>query len=513
MKRREFLRTAGCGAMGATTLINTLANLKMMNGLLNSNSYDANNFNDYKALVCISFNGGLDSYNTLIPRGTTTGGDNGFNEYKTLRSDLAIANVNDVWALNNPALVAHRGISSAYNSFGVHTAMPEVQTLFNQGKLAFMANIGTLVEPITNYQQYNSGLKKIPLGLYSHSDQWQQWQTSLPQSRESLGFGGRVADLLYSSNSNQQVSMNISLAGKNSFQRGKEISEYAVGQDVSSNNVGFVGLPSWYSNSGLLTHLRDEAIRDMSTDYYTNLMKKTYATTTKSVMSSFEVFKDALTKVPTITTSFPDSEISRDLLAVAKIMSVRTFMGVKRQIFFVDFGGWDMHDNLVTGLNNRLPMVSRALKAFYDVTVELGIADKVTTFTISDFARTATSNGQGSDHGWGGNSMVMGGAVNGNKIFGAFPKMDATLPTTSNNTNTQLRSISNRGNFIPAVGTDELYAELALWYGVSPSDLCYALPNLGNFYTYSTNNYPLGLMNFSGTSISTNDRPQGCLTF
>ena len=146
---------------------------------------------------------------------------------------------------------------------------------------------------------------------------------------------------------------------------------------------------------------------------------------------------------------------------------------------------------------------SQALKAFYDSTVELGIADKVTTFTISDFARTITSNGQGSDHAWGGNTIVMGDAVNGGKIYGGYPQM---------NVSSNPRNISFRGNFIPAVATDELYAELALWYGVSPSDLCYALPNIGNFYSYAPGVYPLGLMNMSG-GISNVDRPQTCLTY
>jgi uncharacterized protein (DUF1501 family) len=163
-----------------------------------------------------------------------------------------------------------------------------------------------------------------------------------------------------------------------------------------------------------------------------------------------------------------------------------------------------MHSDLVDGLNDKLLEVSQAMTAFYDATVEMGIADKVTTFTISDFARTITSNGLGSDHAWGGNTMVMGGAVNGGKIYGAFPKMDVV------NYN---RNVSFRGNYIPSISTDELYGELALWYGVSPYDLCYVLPNLSNFYSYSPSNYPVGFMNFNGTSISTENLPQNCLTY
>ena len=162
-----------------------------------------------------------------------------------------------------------------------------------------------------------------------------------------------------------------------------------------------------------------------------------------------------------------------------------------------------MHDDLLTGLDSKLPVVSQALKAFYDATVELGVANQVTSFTISDFARTITSNGKGSDHAWGGNQIVMGGAVNGGKILGAYPKMNTSYPL----------NVSFRGNFIPAVSTDEFYAELALWYGISPSDLCYVLPNIGNFYSYAPGQYPLGFMNFNGTAISTENFPQNCLTY
>ena len=203
--------------------------------------------------------------------------------------------------------------------------------------------------------------------------------------------------------------------------------------------------------------------------------------------------------------TFDNNNLSKDLQAVAKVMSVSKEMGAKRQIFFVNYGGWDMHDNLLGGLNTRLEVVSKALSNFYQATVNLGIANKVTTFTISDFARTITSNGLGSDHGWGGNTMVMGGAVNGGKIFGRYPRMDVG--------NSNQQNVSFRGNFIPAVSTDEMYAELALWYGVSPYDLCYVLPNLSNFYSYNPNNYPIGFMNFAGTTISNDDKPLGCLTY
>ena len=500
MNRRNFLKQAGCVGMGSTTLLSTLTNLTSFNGLVGKQPNGAAYPTDYKALVCILLSGGVDSYNMLIPMGVNAGGDNGFNEYKAIRTDLSVLNP---IALTNPQCVGFRGIACNYGAYGVHPQMTGVRDLFNSGKLAFMSNIGTLVEPILTKSEFESGLKKLPLGLYSHSDQIMQWQTSVPQSRDALGFGGRMADLLNAANANQEVSMNISLAGKNAFQRGKDISEYAISNNVEPNRVGFEALPSWWGNSGYLTDLRNSTMDSLVSQTYANLMQKTYSSSTKTATAAFALFKEALKKVPTITTAFPTSRLATDLLAIAKIISVRNELGAKRQIFFVNYGGWDMHDDLLSGLDDKLPVVSQALKAFYDATVELGVADRVTSFTISDFARTITSNGKGSDHAWGANQIVMGGAVNGGKIMGAYPKMDINYPL----------NVSFRGNYIPAVSTDEFYAELALWYGVSPSDLCYVLPNIGNFYSYSPGQYPIGFMNFNGTTISSDNLPQNCLTY
>lgn len=504
MKRRDFLKlSAGCGFMGSTTLFNTLGSLKAVNGLLQPTSI-APPPTDYKALVCILLAGGIDSFNMLIPRGTTTSGDNGFNEYKAIRTDLAFQNLTDFLPLTNPQCVGVRGQNCAYGSFGVHPGLAELQQLFNNGKLAFMSNIGTLVEPIANETEFDSGLKKIPLEIYSHSDQIMQWQTSVPQSRDAVGVGGRLADLLHASNTYQEISMNISLAGKNVFQQGQNIAEYSIRNDINASNVGFTPVPSWWGSSGLINTLRSSTIDSLVSETYSNLLHQTYSSTAKSSIEAFGVFKEALQYVPSLSTAFPTTTLGKDLAAVARLLSVRNQLGTKRQIFFVTLGGWDMHDDLIGGLSRGLPAVSQAMKAFYDATVELGIADKVTTFTISDFARTITSNGLGSDHAWGGNSIVMGGAVNGGKIYGAYPSMAI---------DSNPKNISFRGNFIPAVSTDEFYAELALWYGVSPYDLCYVLPNLGNFYSYSPENYPVGFMNFSGTTISNDDLPQNCLTY
>lgn len=484
MKRRDFIKHASCGAMGAGTLLSTLTSLGSVNGAVKKETTSPPE--DYKAIVCILLAGGMDSYNVLIPNGNGSNGDNGLAEYNAIRTDLAITNP---LALNNPLANSFRGRLSPYQSFGVHPGMTGVRDLYNTGKLSFLSNIGTLVEPVADSTAYQNSATKLPLGIYSHADQIMQWQTSVPQSRDALGVGGRIADLLNASNQNEAISMNLSFAGRNIFQRGNNITEYSLSNDIDPNKVGFETLPNW-GNTGLLTELRNNAIDSMANEVYANVLKNTLGTTTKTSIAAFELLSQALQKVPSIPQGsypYPNSNLGRDLEAIAKMISVRQEIGAKKQIFFVTVGGWDMHDNLVTGLAGKLPDVSSALRAFYNATEQLGVQNNVTTYTISDFARTVTSNGQGSDHAWGGNMMVMGGSVNGGKVFGSYPKM---------NLDNNPHSVSFRGNFIPAISTDEMYAELALWYGVAPGQLPYVLPNLSNFYSYSSSNKPVGFMNY-----------------
>jgi len=501
LNRRKFIKDSTCAAMGTTAIWNSIANLGAFNGLAGSDS-TVTDAGDYKALVCVMLSGGADTFNILMPTGMGEGGDVGYLHYEGIRTNLAIPQ-NEILGFNNANLVGHQNFTSAYNSYGVHPAMADMKAVFDAGDLAFISNIGTLVEPLASNDEYRNSNKKRPLGIGSHSDQRMQWQTSVPQSRNALGVAGRMADLIRVQNENQAISMNISLAGKNRFQSGQDVVEYAISDNLNPSNIGFRGVNT--GNRSFLTQVRNEAVDDIVAHTYQNLLQQTMGNLTKQSVDSFQQFREALETAPPINTPFnTDNGFARDLAAIAKVISIRQSLGVKRQIFFLDAGGWDMHDNLLGSLAQRLPLINEGLKQFYDALGELGMKDNVTTFTASDFARTITSNGQGSDHAWGGNHMVMGGAVKGNTIYGAYPSMNIY----ENPMNT-----SFRGSFVPAVSIDEFYAELALWYGVSPVDLCYVLPNLGNFYSYSAGNYPIGFMDFAGTSICTTDQPYNCLSY
>lgn len=456
ISRRKFITQAGCAAMGSTTLFSSLANLSLVNKLIGTSSTPPS---DYKALVCILLAGGNDSFNMLVPR---SGG--AYDDYAATRSDLALP-VESLLDLNYT--------DGNGKQFGAHPSMAGVQQMFNNGELAYVSNVGTMIEPIANSTEYFSGLKKLPLGLFSHSDQIQQWQTAIPQSREAIGWGGRMADIVKTMNTNQGISMNISLSGRNVFQSGNTVLEYSI-SNKGDGVEGIEPINIWKSDSGLINSIRTEAVTDMATHMYANIFKQTLGELTNQSMESIEIFQNAINGVQPFSTNFSDHYLSQNLKMVARTIAAKDDLGMNRQTFFMTIGGWDHHNELLASQEYLLAVVSNAIKEFFDALKEIGLENEVTLFTVSDFARTLTSNGKGSDHAWGGNAIVAGGAVNGQQIYGEYPD----LFLSGNDL-----IINGRGNLIPTTSADEYFAELALWFGISPSDLPTILPNITNFYS------------------------------
>ncbi len=464
ISRRQFLGEASCSAVGSMAFLSSVLNLGAINTLA-ARPHILANTGDYKAMVCILLAGGCDTHNVLVPTETSE-----YNAYVATRGSLALS------LSANPAQLLPLNFNNGGKTYAVHAGMTKVRDMFNAGDLSFMANIGTLIEPIANKAEYDSGLKKIPLGLYSHSDQIMQWQTSVPQSRSAVGVAGRIADLLHDMNTIPEISLNISLSGKNRFQSGNMYNEYSISRSTTAANIGFTPFPSYWSDAGYKTALKNNAIKSMVEQQYANVFQQTIGTLTKQSIESIEKFRIALENVVPLNTPFSTSGLSQDLKKIAELISVRSFLGASRQIFYVTYGGWDHHDNVINNQNAMLPVLSNAMAEFNDSLKEIGMHDKVVTFTISDFARTLTSNGNGSDHAWAGNQMVMGGPIAGTKVYGTYP----SLALTNNDFN-----LSSRGRMLPTTSVDQFYAEMALWYGVSPNDLDYVLPNLCNFYSSS----------------------------
>ncbi|MDG2449629.1 MAG: DUF1501 domain-containing protein [Saprospiraceae bacterium] len=460
--RRRFLGTASCAAIGSTTFFSTLFNLGMANEAAGrAVKSSLNPSDDYKALVCILLAGGNDSFNMLVPTDNSA-----YNAYSTTRSNQA---------LTQNSLLGLTHLTGGMPSLGVHPSMPEVQQLYNSGSLAFLSNVGTLVEP-TSKAQFENESVSLPLGLFSHADQIQQWQTSVPQTRSSSGWGGRMSDILQSMNNNQNISMNISLSGRNIFQSGNQSSEYTI----NPSGTGSIGIEG-YNGDSALDMIRTTAVDNLLEDQYVDIFKKTYADVSRNAQKSHEQFSSAIGGVA-LNTPFSTSRLSQSMQMVAKTIAARNTLDVCRQTFFITFGGWDHHDELLNNQAGMLTVVSKALNEFNTAMTELGVGDNVTTFTISDFARTLTSNGNGTDHAWGGNVMVMGGKVNGGRTYGNYPSLSLNSSLDVGN-----------GVLIPELSTDEYFAELAQWYGVSNTDINTIFPNLTNFYTPS-NQAPIGFM-------------------
>ncbi len=464
MSRRNFLGTASCAAVGSTTFLSSILNLGLANSLAGMVRPTLSTGGDYKALVCILLAGGNDSFNMLVPRN----GSN-YSEYAIARSNLALPQ-GDLLPINYT--------DSNGKQFGLHPAMPELQSLFNNNKLAFISNVGTLVEPISK-SQYLNGSIPVPVGLLSHADQIQQWQTSIPQSRSSKGWGGRMADILHAGNSNQNISMNISLSGTNIFQVGNSSTEYAIRASAG----GSVGINVLQGTSSLDMALKS-GTESLLAQQYQDIFKSTFTNKINDSQANHEEFSAAISQVPALTTSFSNNPLSANMELIARTIAARDTLNMSRQTFFVNFGGWDHHDGVLDNQMAMLSVVSKALAEFQAAMEELGVADCVTTFTASDFGRTLSSNGNGSDHAWGGNVMVMGDSVKGGEVYGNYPSL-------------ALDGDDDIGGAIllPSISTDEYFAELSKWFGVSNGDLSYVLPNIGNFYDPNNSSLPIGFMN------------------
>ncbi len=457
--RRDFIGTMPCMAIGTTTLFSSLINLKAINTIMNSTSVAAG---DYKALVCVLLSGGNDSFNMLVPRGNAE-----YGEYAAVRSNLAIP---------QQSLLPITSTKSDGRTYGLNPNLPKIKGLFDNGNMAFISNVGTLVEPATKAGIDNKTVK-VPLGLLSHSDQVMHWQTAFPQERVGKGWGGKMADILKSQNAANGVSMNISLGGNNVFQRGDTVTEYAINNDGGVSILGYnVQLPFF--------EVMTEDVNDILNKQYEDVFKDSYKGVLKRSVESNETFNQAVANVPEFVTQFSQSNLSENLKMVAKTIAARNDLGAKRQIFFVELGGFDNHDELINNHGNLMGILDNAFSEFYAATEEMGISDCITTYTISDFSRTLTSNGNGTDHAWGGNAMVMGGAVKGKNMYGDYPILDLGSDV----------NLDNRGILMPTTGADEYFAELALWFGISPNDLSLILPNIGNFYDVGSSNAPMGFL-------------------
>lgn len=466
--RRSFLKGASCAGLGFLSYASTITSLKAMNAAAISNS-TVRNSNDYKAIVVFFKFGGNDSFNTLVPYDQPR-----YDEYYMSRGNIGLLR-------NNLRPITLASSDPDDREYGLHPRLPKLQELFNAKKLAFTANVGTLVKPI-NKTQYDNGID-LPVGLYSHNDQQEMWQTSMPDQRTAIGWGGRISDLINDmQNSAENVSMLISLGGTNIFQTGNKFSEYSITQNGS---VGFTG---YGSQSKHIDIGRTRAMKSFMEDNYKDIFKKTYAELMRSSRDANTDFSSAINNAPNFG-GFSNADFGQQLKMIAQTISVRQELNFQRQIFFIGVGGWDHHKDLLTLHDDRLGYIDSDLKAFQDAMESIAIDDNVLLLQLSEFGRTISSNDTGTDHAWGGHVYSMGGVnlIDGGLVHGVYPSLDLSSPDNPLNA-------ESRGRMIPGISTDEYFGEVARWFGVDAANLPYVFPNIGEFYDYLNVKHPVGFL-------------------
>lgn len=452
---------------------------------------------DYRALVCVYLAGANDSFNFFVPRDSEASGS-WYDAYRNARGGV-FSDTNPTGlalGFNDLLPVSPSNQSSA---FGLHPACSDftlddgtntqthsgLQSLFNSGKAAFVANVGTLVQPIT-LDEYNAGAPR-PAQLFSHNDQALLWELGLTDTNSPLasyGWGGRVAASGGFSPLANGLSPNISIAGASRFVVGDGIFPYQMGTQG-------VDLLDQYQTNGASNNnypaARRAVLDSLLSAAQSDPFGREYATVTRRSLSVGEQLYGALESPDgTLSTLFPATSIGSQLAMVARMIKLsRNTLGAQRQVYYVRFGSFDLHDGMfaagqpvaTSGHGALLTELNQALGAFWAALGEAGAQDDVTAFTMSDFGRTLSSNGNGSDHAWGGHQLVLGGRVDGNKLYGRMPLMQIN----ANNNAEQDWSLS-RGQYIPTTSVDQMAATLAQWMGVTDNTALDAIfPNLANF--------------------------------
>ncbi len=467
MNRRSFLKNGTCGMMSSLPAINTIMNLTLANNLVQAQSAPGE---DYKALICLFLNGGNDSFNMLIP---TTPDE--FGLYAQTRSNVGLQLPSAAGEPFNPSAALPLNVTNTPGrTFAIHPSLRDLAALFNQGDASFVANIGTLVEPIPSVAAFKSGSYRIPVALGAHNTQQIAWQTGMPQkASHNTGWFGRTADILSSRvNPGSALPMSFALSSTKGINQGVNNGGLAIGTTGIEllDNVNFKD--QWFK-----TEFEAQQSR-----LYQNIFQRVHRDKIDEYSDLANTFQTEYNKTATTTTF--SGNLSATFRSIARTIAMRNVFNVKRQTFFINFEGFDGHANLLTNQATLLTQVNLALKEFWAEMVARGLQDKVTVFTGSDFGRTLRSNGSGTDHAWGGNAFVMGGAVNGGKILGNYP----TLLKLGDGLD-----LSTNGNLLPTTSVDSYYADLLLWFGVPRSDLPQVLPNIGNFYDVNSTSTPLGI--------------------
>ena len=483
--RREFIKASGCG-LSMLALATQARHLAMVSAMAERSAPSAPP-SDYKALVCILMNGGNDGNNTIVPNHSDANISN-YALYASSRTaqGLAIPQAQllpiTVPRLNNLTYGLNPNLGPVPQQGGINNGIHE---LWAQGKLAAVVNTGNLIRPLTK-TQFTQNSAWRPFQLFSHSDQVQQQQSSRSDSPSPLGWGGKIADRTNAaSNPDGRVPMITSIAGTQLFTLGQSTTPLAIRDASIALNQTLSLATACCTDPWSLA--RVAALAELRTvDLDSELVRAT-----SHIMDQAQLASNALSTYQEVTVTFPNTSIGLQLKQVARIIKKRTDLNINRQVFFVELGGFDTHQNQLNGQMSQttlLGQLGQAMRAFYNEMGTQGIQDKVTQFTLSDFGRTmnpaGAGSGVGTDHAWGNHMFVLGGSVIGGNFYGS------TRPDGSGNYYPTLQlggpddvdtGFSPRGRWLPTTGVEQYAATLGRWFGLTDIDLPAVFPNIGNF--------------------------------
>ena len=454
--RRRFIRKSACSLLGSAPIVNTLANLQLASAAATVQGGNT----DYKALVCVFLFGGNDSFNMLIPATPEA-----YGLYKNSRNDLALTLPNQQDSKTQAALELPTQDTAA-RKFAVHPKLSELHELYSNGRLCFLANTGTLIEP-TSVSAYKKRSIKIPKALFSHNDQRDHWQTGLPQTTSATGWLGRAIDLMMEAGDTSKALNSISLSGNNLLQTGQNATPYTITPE------GSISMKSPLA-SALFEAFGPSSAGGTQDTPHQSILESVYKQSGIKSIAQNRRFSSAYDGAKLPLTSPAHSTLAHSFDAIAKAIAVKDALGVRRQTFFIMVNGWDNHQNLLEDHQTLLADLSRSMSRFQLTLDRMGAAEQVTTFTASDFGRTLRSNGRGSDHGWGGNHIIMGGQVKGGRIYGEYP--EALILNDG-------LDVGKNGRLLPTTSCDQYFEELLRWFGVDNSVMPDILPNVSNFPT------------------------------
>ncbi|MEP1445611.1 MAG: DUF1501 domain-containing protein [Paraglaciecola sp.] len=443
LPRRSFLQKSLASIAGITSASGVGLNFSLANAALANST---TRFDDYKALVCVFLYGGNDSLNMLVPTD-----DYEYQIYQQVRQGLAYS---------QESLLPINPNSPQPYAVGMPAAMSAAHSLFQQSKLAVVTNTGPLMQPLTKAQAIQDRAL-LPPQLFSHNDQQNHWQSAKPQNPAFSGWAGRMAELI--TDTQVGLPVNLSIDGINLLQTGANSSPFSLNSGGPEQFAGLDGTKDWNSQ-------RVAAFQKLLNNT-PHLLEQGFKNVLLSAATNNALISAALEQAVATQIQYPaNNSLAEQLKMVANLASVHEQLGQQRQIFYVGLGGWDTHDNQATSHPRLLQSLSEALSAFQANIDELGLSEQVTTFTMSDFGRTLTSNGDGTDHGWGGHQLIMGGAINGRELYGTMPSLELGSDDDLGD-----------GRIIPTLSVDQYAASLSRWFGLSETELNAVFPNLSRF--------------------------------